>query len=174
MSDKTLSVTATDLEVELVAQVDVDVKEKGEVTVPARKLLDICRSLPEGAKISLSLERERVTAEVRSQSLPPGHPASSGIPGSGRHQVPAQREPGPEEAAGTHRTDPFLHGPAGCALLPERPAVRALSAKRIRAVATDGHRLAMCDLEADVADLPAQQVIVPRKGVLELQRLADG
>ena len=63
VTDKTLSVTATDLEVELVAQADVDVKEKGEVTVPARKLLDICRALPEGAKVSLSLERDRVTVK---------------------------------------------------------------------------------------------------------------
>src|SRR5579885_1403483 len=56
-----LSVTATDLEVELVAEAQVDVKEKGEVTVPARKLLDILQALPEGAKVSLSLERDRVT-----------------------------------------------------------------------------------------------------------------
>jgi DNA polymerase-3 subunit beta len=41
----------------------------------------------------------------------------------------------------------------------------------LRAVATDGHRLALCQLEVDDPKLPVQQVIVPRKGVLELQRL---
>ena len=46
--------------------------------------------------------------------------------------------------------------------------------KHIRTVATDGHRLAMCQAELDGEDLVEQQVIVPRKGVLELQRLLSG
>jgi DNA polymerase-3 subunit beta len=43
----------------------------------------------------------------------------------------------------------------------------------LRAVATDGHRLALCELATDVGDYAEQQVIVPRKGVQELQRLLD-
>jgi len=46
--------------------------------------------------------------------------------------------------------------------------------KQLRAVATDGHRLALCEVSVDGGDLPEQQVIVPRKGVLELQRLMSG
>ena len=46
--------------------------------------------------------------------------------------------------------------------------------KYLRAVATDGHRLALCQAELDGASLSEQQVIVPRKGVLELQRLMSG
>src|SRR5579864_2878364 len=57
VTDGSLSVTATDLEVELVAKAEVEVKDKGEVTVPARKLLDICRALPEGSKVTVSLDR---------------------------------------------------------------------------------------------------------------------
>jgi DNA polymerase-3 subunit beta len=45
---------------------------------------------------------------------------------------------------------------------------------QVRAVATDGHRLALCQAELDGASLEEQQVIVPRKGVLELQRLMGG
>ena len=44
-----LSITATDLEVELVASTEANISNGGEVTVPGRKLLDICRALPEGA-----------------------------------------------------------------------------------------------------------------------------
>ena len=52
--DGHLSVTATDLEVELVAQASVDKTEtEGEITVPARKLLDICRALPDEATVNL-------------------------------------------------------------------------------------------------------------------------
>ncbi len=170
VGDKTLLVTATDLEVELVAQAEVDVKEKGEVTVPARKLLDICRSLPEGAKVSVSLDRDRVTVKSgRSRFLLATLPAAE-FPAV--EDIKSQRSVDlvqkklrelierTQFSMAQQDVRYYLNG-----LLFE------LSPKRIRAVATDGHRLAMCDLEADAADLPAQQVIVPRKGVLELQRL---
>ena len=174
VADKRLAVTATDLEVELVAEVEVDVKEKGEVTVPARKLLDICRALPEGAKVTLSLERERVTVKSgRSRFVLATLPASE-FPAiediKTQRSVNLSQKKLRELIDQTHFSMAqqdvryYLNG-----LLLE------LSSKRVRAVATDGHRLAMCDLDADVADLPAQQVIVPRKGVMELQRLlADG
>ncbi len=56
-----ISLTGTDLEVEMVAHCNVEVQEAGEVTIPARKLVDIWRSLPDGAEVSLSVEGERVT-----------------------------------------------------------------------------------------------------------------
>ncbi len=174
VADKSLAVTATDLEVELVARVDVDVKEKGEVTVPARKLLDILRSLPEGAKVSMSLERERVTVKSgRSRFVLATLPAaefpavediktqrSVNLPQKSFRQLIEQTQ----FSMAQQDVRYYLNG-----LLVE------LSANKLRAVATDGHRLAMCDIAAEVPDLPAQQVIVPRKGVLELQRLlVDG
>ena len=55
-----LSVTATDLEVELVAQANVDVQTGGEITVSGRKLLDICRALPEGSEVSVSVSGEKL------------------------------------------------------------------------------------------------------------------
>ena len=45
------------------------------------------------------------------------------------------------------------------------------SAKLLRTVATDGHRLALCETELPAGGKPGQQVIIPRKGVLELQRI---
>ena len=55
-----LAVTATDLEVELVAQAAVDVQAGGEITVSGRKLLDICRALPEGADVAVSVSGEKL------------------------------------------------------------------------------------------------------------------
>src|ERR1700761_5488967 len=59
-----LSITGTDLEVELVAATasgsGVGVQQAGDITVPGRKLLDIFRSLPEGVTVTLSTEGERV------------------------------------------------------------------------------------------------------------------
>ncbi|MEO0576498.1 MAG: DNA polymerase III subunit beta, partial [Pseudomonadota bacterium] len=58
-----LAITATDIEVELQSQVDVEVDMAGEVTVPGRKLFDICKALPDGADIKLSLKGERLTVQ---------------------------------------------------------------------------------------------------------------
>jgi DNA polymerase-3 subunit beta len=165
-----LSITATDLEVELVAKAEMNVKEKGEVTVPARKLLDICRALPEGSKVSITLDHERITVRSgRSRftlaTLPAAEfPAVEDIKAQRSVSLPQKQLKQLIEhthfAMAQQDVRYYLNG----LLLETLP-------KRMRAVATDGHRLAMCDLNADVADLPAQQVIVPRKGVMELQRL---
>src|SRR5690625_584818 len=58
--DEGLRITGTDMEVELVARAPADVKEKGAITVPARKLVDICRALPDGATISAELDDSRL------------------------------------------------------------------------------------------------------------------
>ncbi|MDH5584547.1 MAG: DNA polymerase III subunit beta, partial [Gammaproteobacteria bacterium] len=61
--DGQLAVTATDLEVELVARMEVDAQSDGEITVSGRKLLDICRALPDGSSISVSLSGEKLTVK---------------------------------------------------------------------------------------------------------------
>ena len=60
VKDGSLSVTATDLEVELVAQADVDTESGGEITVSGRKLLDICRALPDGSQVTVSVSGEKL------------------------------------------------------------------------------------------------------------------
>jgi DNA polymerase-3 subunit beta len=55
-----LSITGTDMEVELVASVEADVQAEGETTVPARKLVEIVRKLPEGVKITATLEGDKL------------------------------------------------------------------------------------------------------------------
>ena len=59
-TDQGLSITATDLEVELVATLDTALDDSGDTTIPARKLLDICRSLPDQAQLQLSSGDEKV------------------------------------------------------------------------------------------------------------------
>ena len=68
--DNKLSVTGTDLEVELVATCAVSVQQPGDITVPGRKLLDIFRSLPEKVPhvVGLSLPRAREAAIERIRS----------------------------------------------------------------------------------------------------------
>ena len=66
--DGRMSITATDLEVELVASAEVNVQQAGDITVPGRKLLDILRALPEKTNVSLLLEAEKLIVHARSCS----------------------------------------------------------------------------------------------------------
>ncbi len=169
----TLSITATDLEVELVATAEVDIESGGEVTVPGRKLLDICRALPDGAEVAVSQTGDKLAVR-------------SGRSKFSLATLPAAEFPTVEDIDATQTLD-----------VPQGILVRLLEkthfsmaqqdvryylngllletgGKHLRAVATDGHRLALCQQELKGAKLKEQQVIVPRKGVLELQRLLTG
>jgi DNA polymerase III subunit beta len=167
-----LSLSGTDLEVELVGRVNLTkpATSPGEVTVPARKLVDICKSLPEGSDIEFTVEESKVTVR------------------SGRSRftlstLPARDFPSVEEGAGTHR---FTIKQGQLKRLIERTGfamaqqdvryylngmLLEVKSGRLRVVATDGHRLAMCTLPGPVPVEEDIQVILPRKGVLELARL---
>lgn len=171
--DGELSVTATDLEVELVANTEVNVESGGEVTVPGRKLLDICRALPEDAEVSISQSGEKLVLK------------------SGRSKftlttLPAAEFPTVEDINAGHSVT-VVQAVLGRILdkthfsMAQQDVRYYLNGllletgdKLLRAVATDGHRLALCEVALDDAKAPQQQVIVPRKGVLELQRLMSG
>ena len=165
-----LSVTGTDLEVELVATNSVTVQQPGEITVPGRKLLEIFRSLPEKTSVLLSTEGERATLRA----------------GRGRFtlsSLPAAEFPLVEEINAQH-TLSLAQGEFrrlidktyfSMAQQDVRYYLNGLlletDGKSLRAVATDGHRLALAEMELAGKARATHQVIVPRKGVLELQRI---
>ena len=165
-----LSITATDLEVELVAASDVDVQRAGEITVPGRKLLDICRALPEGTEITLTLEGERMLVRARKSRF-----TLSTLPAA---EFPTVEEINAEQSLELPQKD-FRRLLEKTHFSMAQQDVRyylnglllETSAKMLRAVATDGHRLALCEIDLPEGGKPGQQVIVPRKGVLELQRI---
>lgn len=166
-----LSLTGTDLEVEIVGRVQLDqAGENGEITVPARKLVDICRSLPEAAKIDFYEENQRVIVK------------------SGRSRftlstLPANDFPNVEEGTGNLH---FSCGQGQIKRLIDRTAFAMahqdvryylngmlweVQTGQLRVVATDGHRLAMCTRNIEVSSDEIVQAILPRKGVVELARL---
>ena len=171
--DGELLVTATDLEVELVASAEVAVEAGGEITVSGRKLLDICKALPDGSDIDIDLAGEKLV--VRS-----GRSKFSLV------TLPAAEFPSVEDikAGQTIKVSQEVLGRLiekthfSMAQQDVRYYLNGMlletGGKHLRAVATDGHRLALWEAEIDGAALDEQQVIIPRKGVLELQRLLDG
>jgi DNA polymerase III subunit beta len=165
-----LSVTGTDLEVELVASQAVNVQQGGDVTVPGRKLLDIFRALPEKSSVTFAVDGDRATLRAgRSRFTLSCLPAAE-FPVV--EEISAQQHLAVGQAALRRLIDKthfsmaqqdvryYLNG-----------MLLETDAKTLRAVATDGHRLALCETQLETPARTAQQVIVPRKGVLELQRL---
>jgi DNA polymerase-3 subunit beta len=164
------SVTATDLEVELVATSTVDVQRAGEVTVPGRKLFDICRALPDDAEITLTLEGERMLVRAKRSRF-----TLSTLPAT---EFPTVDEINADQTLKLSQKD-FKRLLEKTHFSMAQQDVRyylnglllETSAKTLRTVATDGHRLAMAEIALPEGAKTGQQVIVPRKGVLELQRI---
>ena len=168
-----LAVTATDLEVELVASTQVDVQRNGEVTVPGRKLLDICRALPEGSEITIALEGERLQLRAKRSRF-----TLSTLPAG---EFPTVDEINAQQTLKVAEKDfKYLLDKTHFSMAQQdvRYYLNGLlletSAKMLRTVATDGHRLAMAEIELPEGGKAGQQVIIPRKGVLELQRILGG
>lgn len=171
--DGVLAVTGTDLEVELVAEADVDVADPGEITVPGRKFHDIVRALPDGVNVELIHSGDRVTVKAgRSRfvlsSLPAGDfPSTEGVDADQELTV---------SYADMRRLIDKTH--FSMAQQDVRYYLNGLlfetQGNRLRAVATDGHRLALADCELQKAAAHNGQSIVPRKGVLELNRMLGG
>ncbi|MFM1886194.1 MAG: hypothetical protein RL026_1351 [Pseudomonadota bacterium] len=165
-----IHMTGTDLEVEMVASGEVAVAQAGEVTLPGRKFLDIVRAVPEGTLITISIEGDKAKVVAgRSRFTLATLPAAEFpvIDDVSAQQV--LRVPQAELKRLIEKTHfsmaqqdvrYYLNG-----------TLFETSGSLLRAVATDGHRLAVADATlAEPVEAP-QQVIVPRKGVLELQRI---
>jgi DNA polymerase-3 subunit beta len=153
-----------------VATSEVDVQRNGEVTLPGRKLLDICRALPEGVEMTLSLEGERMLVRAKKSRF-----TLSTLPAA---EFPTVEEINAQQTLTLPQRD-FRRLLEKTHFSMAQQDVRyylnglllETSAKSLKAVATDGHRLALCEVNLPEGGKAGQQVIVPRKGVLELQRI---
>ena len=171
--DGLLAVTATDLEVELVAQTEVEGESDGEITVSGRKLLDICRALPEGSEVKVSLSGEKLSVRAgRSKfnlvtlpaaEFPVVEDIKAGQTVTVAQSVLSRLIEKTHFSMAQQDVRYYLNG-----------MLLETGGQFLRAVATDGHRLSLCQAELDGSNFDEQQVIVPRKGVLELQRLMPG
>ena len=171
--DDRLTVTGTDMEVELISSVAAEVSQEGEITVPARKLLDIIKALPDGARIVFNVSDEKATLSAgRSRYTLSTLPASE-FPAT--DQVESLETIDVGEAILKKMMDKTSFAMANQDV---RYYLNGLlfdfNDQQLRAIATDGHRLAICDLESSVEIDGDRQLIVPRKGVLELSRMLSG
>ena len=178
-AEEGLQLKATDLDIEVVESIPADVAQGGATTVPAHMLYDIVRKLPEGAQVSFETQGEGGQMLIRSgrsrftlQALPEADfpdlaagdlPHCFSLPAANLKSLIDKTQ----FAISTEETRYYLNGiylhtlddPAGMLL---------------RAVATDGHRLARVEMAAPEGSGGMPGVIVPRKAVAEIQKLVEG
>ena len=167
-----LFLTGTDLEVEIKNQCNIESSEDGEITLPARKLLDICKALPDNAELNLIIDDNRAVLK------------------SGRSRFTLSTLDATEFPSIDALISPFeftLSQQTFKKLIEQTQFCMAqqdvryylnglmleLSENKIIAVATDGHRLAYCETETDLGLSETRQVIIPRKAVNEISRLLE-
>ena len=168
----TLTLTGTDLEVEMVARLPVESTDNGDITLPAKKFIDICRALPDNAKLDIQIDQDRVVirsgrsrftlATMPAAEFPNIDPIESPLDFSLAQQQLKKLIEQTQFSMAQQDVRYYLNG-----------LMLELSNNLLRAVATDGHRLAVCEVEAELPVTEPRQVILPRKGVTELMRLLE-
>lgn len=176
--DGQLSMTTTDMDLEINESVAANVSTPGNTTAPAHTLHDIVRKLPEDSEVELELNNEGTQMTVkagRSQFKLSCLPTSD-FPEIGAGELPTELSIPAADlralvdrtrfAMSTEETRYYLNGIYLHAAENEGVAV-------LRAVATDGHRLARFEmpLPEGATDMPG--VIIPRKAIGELRKLID-
>jgi len=169
--NQTLTLTASDLEIETRAQTELESSDGDfATTLPAIKLLTIVRSLPEGLTVVMQFEEGRCElAAGRSRFKLSTLPAED-FPTIDLSQVVLSF------ALSQHQLKSLIHRTAFAMAAQDvrfylNGMLFDIQGSQLRVVATDGHRLSTCATQLAVEELPASQAILPRKGVLELQKL---
>ena len=166
-----LTCMATDLEITLQAFSEVETVAEGKAALPARKLFEICKNLPPDSRIQLNASDEKAILKA----------------GRSRFSLAclsAEEFPVPQEISG--QTATFTLDSALLKQLMDDTAfsmanqdvryylngmMMELDQEGVKTVATDGHRLAYSEVSNELEIDARQQVIIPRKGVVELQKL---
>jgi DNA polymerase III subunit beta len=173
-----LGLKATDLDLEVMETIPAEVSPGGSTTVPAHMIYDIVRKLPEGAQIVLDASGDRASLTIRAgrsrfslQTLPESDfPDLAAGEMTHKFTLPAKDLKRlidkTQFAISTEETRYYLNG----IYLHTAGAAKAM---KLRAVATDGHRLAQVELDAPAGAEGMPGIIVPRKTVSEVQRLIE-
>jgi DNA polymerase-3 subunit beta len=174
VEDGQLSMMATDMDMDIVETVGVAVKEAGVITTPAQLLYEIIRKLPEGAEVEIAESGEgqvKISAGRSSFNLPTlpvaDFPAISDAPMTMEFSIAAAELKSLIEntrfAVSTEETRYYLNG----------IYLHLADGKLLRAVSTDGHRLASSQMDMPAKAKTMPDVIIPRKAVGELSKLID-
>ena len=184
-----LVLTGTDLEIQIIAKINIASATPGSITVPARKFLDICRLLPSGAEIKFELQNDITRDGLYAESQSGAGAAKVKI-ASNRSRFSLSCLPAdnyPEFAESELENHLFINAGKFKKALDKTVFCMAnqdvryylnglmlnVSNSQLKLVASDGHRLSIYQDNLDQATGFEARIILPRKGVLELSRLLD-
>ncbi|MCX7101997.1 MAG: DNA polymerase III subunit beta [Methylobacter sp.] len=189
IEDDQLILTGTDLEIQIIARISIQAVSSGSITVPARKFLDICRLLPNGAEIKFELHEDVPGKDMGTESL--------SITGSSKVKITSSRsrfslsclpaDNYPEFSESELENHFFINSGKFKKAFDKTVFCMAnqdvryylnglllhVSNSKLKLVASDGHRLSIYEDILDQATGFDARIIIPRKGVLELSRLLD-
>ena len=175
VNESELTITGSDLEVELVASTALEAGaciQAGESTVPARKLMDICKSLPNSALLDLQVTDDQRCVLVSGQS----RFVLGTLPAEDYPLLNNESTQGTEVQVSQVALKHLFEKTAFAMAVQDvrfylTGTLLEIEQNQLRAVTTDGHRLALSQATATSNTDEVQQAIVPRKAVGELQRL---
>jgi len=172
VSGQQLTLTGTDLEIQIVAKLNLQDFEVGKITVPARKFLDICRLLPAESEIKIEQKGDKIKVV-------------SGRSRFSLSSLDAEDYPEFSENKLSHsfiiNAGHFKKALNKTLFCMANQDVRYylnglmlnISNSKLKLVASDGHRLSIYKGEMGIETGFEERIIIPRKGVLELNRLLN-
>ncbi|GHF12861.1 DNA polymerase III subunit beta [Kordiimonas sediminis] len=172
-----VALTATDLDIAIVDRTGANVVDAGSTTIPAHTLFDIVRKLPDGSEVDLTLEDgERLTVKAGRSRFTLACLDREEFPVMNEGDLPHRFAIAAEElkrlidkarfAISTEETRYYLNGIY-------LHVADTEDGPRLRAVATDGHRLAQVEQEVPEGASGIPGIIIPRKTVAEVRKLID-
>lgn len=165
-----ITLTGSDSEVEMIANAKVESSQDGDITLPARKLMDLCKSLPEGSTLDVSVEKDKAVIRSGRSRFTLSTMSAAEFPEIEPGNITSQFELTQQDlkylleqtqfAMAQQDVRYYLNG-----------VLLEVTDNGVTAVATDGHRLASCTHKVATGVTSPQQVIIPRKGIQELLHL---
>ncbi len=172
VNENCLVLTGTDLEIQLIAKINLDSSETGEITIPARKFLDIIRLLPNEAEIKIELSNEKVKVSSGRSRFSLSTLAANNYPEFSESEFENQF------LINAGKMKKALDKTVFCMANQDvryylNGLLLHISNSKLKLVASDGHRLSIYEDDIGVATGYETRIILPRKGVVELSRLLD-
>lgn len=172
IEDNQLILTGTDLEIQIIAKIAVATATAGAITVPARKFLDICRLLPNGAEIKFEQQADKVKILSNRSRFSLSCLPADNYPEFSESNLESQFiiNAGKFKKALDKTTFCMANQDVRYYL---NGLLLNISNSKLKLVASDGHRLSIYEDQLEQAAGFEARIILPRKGVLELSRLLD-
>lgn len=172
INDDALVLTGTDLEIQLIAKINLESSESGQITVPARKFLDIVRLLPNQAEIKIELKEEKIKVTSGRSRFSLATLAADNYPEFSENELENQF------LINAGKMKKALDKTVFCMANQDiryylNGLLFHISNSKLKLVASDGHRLSIYEDNIGESTGYEERIILPRKGVLELSRLLD-